>query len=116
MVTYTSEERAAIIENLKKVKTYVEEELIPKLREREIVRVSVERGLSFAVRQDGEIIFCCGGLCLQFDKEKYPDNNVFDSWMCATKLLLHWKEIKLAIKHEIYKMQEERKTVVEFEV
>ena len=116
MLHYTPEEKDIIIENLKKVQSYVEDKLIPRLRERETATAFIDSKMSFTISSDGDVRFTTGGLSLHFDRELHRDSNVFDSWAVGAKLLLRWNTIKYAITNKLDEMDEDRNTILNFKV
>ncbi len=110
---FSPDEHEIIVGNLKKIEEYAKEEILPRLRENEIVRSRVNNNW-FGVKANGEICFTKGGLWLYFDEEKHPNDNVFHSWTYATALLLDWEEFKHEISRKLDSMDQERKKILDF--
>ena len=116
MLHFTPEEKETIIKNLKTVQRYVEEKLIPRLKEHETATAYIDSKMSFAISSDGSIRFTVGGLSLYFDEDAHRDNNIFDSWPYGAKLLLKWWHIKCSINETLDQMEADRKAILDFQV
>lgn len=121
-------EREQIKSALKKIEIYIQENMVPRLKN--IGSVSIEFGdkkiyhgsyvpeyeHSIAVYKDGTITYRTGGLILYFKNDVFRDRNVYDSWVYGKDLVIRWREVKLKLLDKIQEKETEVSYIANFEV
>ena len=115
-IHYSEVEREKIVENLKKIKEYCDNEIRPKLKVHESVVVEFGDNYGFGVSHDGGVWFRTGGLTLKLSGMRPGEDSAYDSFTFCVALLDQWRVVKYLLKERIKAMDSTRKMIMNFEV
>ena len=113
MFKFTDEEIAKVKDNLRAIKNYCEQEIVPKLDDRASVMAIFQAGKELPclhVHGNGSMYLHMGALDIEFTETK--DGTCTDYmtlWFLACKILPHWAEVKQRLHTELSQQDELRK-------